>query len=192
MCTHTTDERPNAELGRVAEAVLLGAPCPVVMVRPDRARRPWPLNTVLLPHDGTPTTSGAISPAADLARRADAELLVLHVAAQGVGRPTEPGTLTAPRYVDQSQHEWSDWSQEFLARLTALGQCPQALRLRVVLGAGEPGAEIVHALERRECSLVVMGWHGQLEGEHGSTLKAVIGMARCPVLVVRVDQPHTG
>ena len=51
------------------------------------------------------------------------ELVVLHVATAGTERPTEPGTLVSPRYVDQPQHEWPAWAQEFLDRLRAVGRC---------------------------------------------------------------------
>jgi len=55
---------------------------------------------VLLPHDSTPTSAIAIGPVADLGRRAQADVTVLHVASAATAPPEELGTLPAPRYMD--------------------------------------------------------------------------------------------
>ena len=57
--------------------VLGKAPCPLVLVPPDRGSAPWHLHHVLLPHDGTPSTSAALAPAEEIAEHAGAELLSL-------------------------------------------------------------------------------------------------------------------
>ena len=41
-------------LGRTAMKVLQNAPCPVVLVPPERGATPWHLHHILVPHDGTP------------------------------------------------------------------------------------------------------------------------------------------
>lgn len=187
MCTHTATDKPRGALGRVAEEVLCSAPCPVVLLQPDRGLEPWVLRKILLPHDGTPTTASAVSHAARLAIRADAELVVLHVAEAGTRHRAEPGTLATPRYVDQPQHEWSSWEREFLERLAALGSCPAAVQLRLRLETGEPGAEIARAVQEHDCNLIVLGWHGQLSGERASTLKMVIQEAACPLFTVQIE-----
>ena len=112
MCKHSGAERGKM-LGRTAMKVLHDAPCPVVLVPPERGATPWHLHHVLVPHDGTPTTSAALQPAAELAERGRAELLVAHVTDIRAA-PAEPGSLTTPRYVDQPQHEWPAWSSEFV------------------------------------------------------------------------------
>ena len=121
MCPQIRTDLRWRALGSVAAAVLRTAPCPVVLVPPARGRKRWALHRLLVPHDGTPTSAATIGPAADLALRSAAELVVLHVATPGAETPTEPGTLVSPRYVDQPQHEWPAWAQEFLARLCAVG-----------------------------------------------------------------------
>ena len=112
MCKHSGAERGKM-LGRTAMKVLHDAPCPVVLVPPERGATPWHLHHVLVPHDGTPTTSAALQPAAELAERGRAELLVVHVTDIRAA-PAEPGSLTTPRYVDQPQHEWPAWTSEFV------------------------------------------------------------------------------
>ena len=58
MCKHSGTERGKMP-GRTAMKVLHDARCPVVMVPPERGAAPWHLQHVLVPHDGTPSTSDA-------------------------------------------------------------------------------------------------------------------------------------
>ena len=111
MCKHSGSERAKMP-GRTAMQVLHDSPCPVVLVPPERGATSWHLEHVLVPHDGTPSTSAALQPAAELAERGHAELLVVHVT-DSRAAPAEPGSLTTPRYVDQPQHEWPAWTTEF-------------------------------------------------------------------------------
>ena len=106
MCPQIRTDLRWRALGSVAAAVLRAAPCPVVFVPPARGRKRWAaLHRLLVSHDGTPTGAATTGPATDLALKAAAELVVLHVAMPGTDAPTEPGTLASPRYVDQPQHE---------------------------------------------------------------------------------------
>jgi nucleotide-binding universal stress UspA family protein len=186
MCTHTSADKPRGALGSVAREVLMRAPCPVVLVHPERGLRPWRLHRLLLPHDGTPTGAAAIRPAAALALRAGAELAVLHVAARGAGRPGEPGSFAAPRYVDQLQHGWPEWTREFLERLRAVGRCPAALTTRLFLATGETGPAIVEFATSQGSDLIALAWRGVLEPGRAVTARAVIGGAPCPIVVFRV------
>lgn len=183
MCTHTAMLGAEKTLGSTALAVLKGAPCPVVLVRPERGVVPWALHRILLPHDGTPTTSAAIRPAAELARRAGAELSVLHVAAPGARLPVERGSLTPPRYVDQPQHEWPAWVGEFVERLGCV--CPlESLEVRMSLAHGAPGDEVLRFAAEQASDLIVLAWRGEWEGERAATVKAVVRRAACPVMVI--------
>lgn len=185
MCTHTAASSPASEvLGHTARTVLERAPCPVVLVRPDRDVVPWPLRRVLLPHDGTPTTSAAIRPAVDLARAADAGLDVLHVACPGTGLPPERGALAPPRYVDQPQHEWPAWLGEFLERLDSIAPLA-SIDVRMWLARGVPGQEVLRTAAEQCDDLIVLAWHGAWEGKHASTVKAVLQGARAPVMICR-------
>ena len=145
MCKHSGAERGKM-LGRTAMKVLHDAPCPVVLVPPERGATPWHLHHVLVPHDGTPSTSAALQPAAELAERGRAELLVVHVTDIRAA-PAEPGSLTTPRYVDQPQHEWPAWTSEFINRLACV--CPLGhLHVRIVLAHGDTAAEILRLSEK--------------------------------------------
>jgi nucleotide-binding universal stress UspA family protein len=157
MCTHTGDPALDKALGGTALAVLKGAPCPVVLVRPERGMVPWALHRVLVPHDGTPTASAAIRLAAELAGVAGAEIAVLHVAAPGCGPPAELGSLMPPRYMDQPQHEWPTWVGEFLERLGSGCQLG-SLKVRMFLAHGVPREEVLRFAADHPSDLVVLGW----------------------------------
>jgi nucleotide-binding universal stress UspA family protein len=185
LCTHTKAARPADVLGRTALAVLREAACPVVLVNPDLALGGWALRTVLLPHEGTPTTSDALRPGAELARLAGAELIVLQVAAAGATVPDERGTLGPPRYLDQPQHEWPAWGGEFLQRLACI--CPLAdLQVRLMLARGTPATEILRVASAEAADLIVLVWKGHWEPEHAETLKGVVRDAPCPTMVARL------
>ncbi len=188
LCTHTGMEKPYGALGHVADEVLRTSPAPLVLVQPERGHRPWVVDHILLPHDGTPTTAAGFAPASDLALRAHAALLVLHVVAPAGRQPREPGTFTVPRYVDQPQHEWPSWAAEFLERVCEMGGLPDELALHLQLASGEPGAEIVRYAREHGTDLIILAWHGHAEAERAETMKTVIHQAPCPVLVYRVPE----
>lgn len=182
MCKHRYAS-PGKLLGSTAMNVLHDATCPMVLVPPERGTMRWHLHHVLVPHDGTPTTSAALRPAAELADRACAELLVAHVT-DVRAIPTEPGSLTAPRYIDQPQHDLPGWSSEFLDRLACF--CPLGhVHVRVTLARGDPATEIVHLSESQSTDLIVLAWRGRWAAPHATIVKDVLRDARCPIMVVR-------
>jgi nucleotide-binding universal stress UspA family protein len=129
-----------------------------------------------------------IENAAHFAHRAGAELLVLHVGTNVAGKPSPaPGTLAAPKYVDQWHHEMAWWAQEFLGRLEALCHAPAAVNLQLFMAAGKPNAEILRFAREHAINLVVMTWQGWWDPEHAQTLKEVIRESTCPVLVLRAS-----
>ena len=114
--------------------------------------------------------------------------MVLHVATACAERPTEPGTLVSPRYVDQPQHEWPAWAEEFLDRLRAVGRATDGVDIRLVLAQGEAGSAIVDFARRNDSDLIVLGWRGLLEHDRARTMQYVIRESICPVIVFRLDR----
>lgn len=188
MCPQIRTDLRSRALGSVAAEVLRAASCPVVLVPPARGRKRWALHRVLVPQDGTPTSAAVIGPATDFALKAEAELIVLYVATPGDERPTEPGTLISPRYIDQPQHEWPAWAREFLDRLCAVGGAKREMAIRLAVAQGEAGAAIVEF--GRQSDLIFLGWRGALEPDRALTLRRVIRETSCPVIVLRVDHGH--
>lgn len=191
ICTHTDMEKQRGALGHVAEAVLVDACCPVILVQPERGVRRWTLRRILLPHDGTPATNAAMDPAGDFAELTGAEVLVLYVAAPDTPQPAEPGTFTVPRYIDQPQHEWPAWAAEFIGRMCALGHPPSEVQFTLVMATGDPGEEIVRAAREQDADLVVLAWHGVWEPERATTMRRVIRGVGCPMLVVQTGDRGT-
>lgn len=185
MCTRGASDAPERSFGEHARGVLGEANVPVVLVRPGGVKVDWALEEVLLPHDGSPATTAAIRPAAELAQRAEAKLLALHVATPGTRPVAEPGSIPVPRYVDQPQHEWPSWAGEFLERLGSTSTLDPA-RVRLFLGQGEAGAEVLRVANAEGADLIVLAWHGTLDEEHAKVFKALLRHAPCPMMVLRV------
>lgn len=173
-------------LGNVAARALLNAGSGVIIVRPGCA--PRHLTRVLVPLDGTPSTAAAIAPAGELARLAGASLDIVMVGELDLPTPVpvELGTMVTPQYVDQPQHEWPAFSQEFLARfLGAIGHVPRGVPTRFFLRSGDPASEILRTANELESDLIALVWHGGCEGEHGRVFCRVLRDANLPVLVLR-------
>jgi nucleotide-binding universal stress UspA family protein len=111
---------------------------------------------------------------------------MLHVAVPGAALAAVPGAFTAPRYLDQPHHEWPSWVQEVLGQLRAVGHVPMAVKLNLFLATGEPGPAILRIAEDHQSDLIVVAWHGRLEEKRVQTLKAIVAVTPCPVLVLRV------
>lgn len=183
MCTAIGARAQNHRFGWLTEAVFETRPERAVLLTPERGNRPWRFRRILLAHDGTPLSNPATGPAADLAQRAGAEVTALHVAARGEERPDAPGSIPAPFYVDQPQHEWPDWAEEFMNRVVAGGAPPSGIHFKLSVTGGQAGSELAQAAREHNSDLVVMAWHGHWEHEDCAT-RVVIRNAGCPVLLV--------
>jgi nucleotide-binding universal stress UspA family protein len=183
MCARSPDESPAGGIGAAALAVLRGAPCPLVLVDPARALESWKLGRLLAPHDGSPAVSDALGPAIACARNAGAEMIVLQVDHDAL--VLETGSIAPPAYVDQVQHTWPAWSGEFLQRLAGCNPLGD-LRVRLLVGHGEPAAETFRVAAEEAADLIVLAWKGRWEAPHASTLKAMLNGAPCPVMVLRI------
>jgi nucleotide-binding universal stress UspA family protein len=173
-------------LGPLAARALRHSGVGAIIVRPGAA--PRRLQRILVPLDGTPSTASALAPAAELACLAGAAIDIVMVGE--IERPTpvpvELGTMVTPQYIDQPQHEWPAFSQEFLARfLVAIGHCPRGVVSRFFLRAGDPACEILRAANELDSDLIALVWHGGCEGEHGRVFRRVLHDACVPVLVLR-------
>ncbi len=182
MCTHTGVERSSDDFGAVAESVLRVAPERIVLLAPERGDRAWVIRRVLLAHDGTASSDCATAPAAEIAQSARAEVIALHVAARKAPHP-EPGSLPAPRYIDQPQHEWPAWAGEFMDRMLAMGAPCSSVQFKLLVTGGQPGSEVAQLARERDVDLVVMAWRGKWRSEHHAT-RVVTRTSGCPVLLV--------
>jgi nucleotide-binding universal stress UspA family protein len=137
-----------------------------------------PIDRILVATDFSLCSLGALEYADRLARKLDAELLVLHAEGIPVTGPESADDLHAA-----AEHE--------LAR-TVRYLHGTGLRARSVLRPGPPVEEILHAAATEEASLIVMGTHGRRGVAHlvmGSVAERVVRSAPCPVLTVGLRAP---
>jgi nucleotide-binding universal stress UspA family protein len=189
LTTHGRVIEHGRSLGRVAQAVIAHTTIPVLLVRPEAAE--WtdstgaPLRRLLLPLDGTPTTSTALRPAIDLAVRLGASVDLLYVASAEQLSAHEPGGIGAPRYVDQPHHEWPAWAERVIAHLSiSLGSRPEGLSMQVFLVAGHIADEIARFAAEHKADAIVLVRRSHLEVGRARTLRAVLDRTPCPVLLV--------
>jgi nucleotide-binding universal stress UspA family protein len=186
IATMNESRPPGGRLNPVTQAALSRADFPVLLVPRERAPEEWRPREILLPYDGSPEAACALEPVADLARWARSTLSVLHVSVRkDRGRET-PGTVGAPRFIDYPQHDWPEWTREFLDRLRSQGGIPQDIVLRLQFALGSPGEEIAGWARRNASDLVVLSWHREIGPGRAETLKEVLERATCPVLCLPV------
>jgi nucleotide-binding universal stress UspA family protein len=188
LTTHGYIIEPGRSLGRVAEQVIAGTTQPILLIRPEvtpMAIQPrGALQRLLLPLDGTPTTAALLAPATALASRLGASVDLLYVADVGTP-PDEPGSIGAPQYVDQPQHEWPQWANEVITRLAeACAQCPPNVPLRTFLAQGDAGEAITRFAAEHASDAVVLACRSRLEPGRAAVLRAVLDQTPCPVLIV--------
>jgi nucleotide-binding universal stress UspA family protein len=144
---------------------------PVVVVPPD-APRPATLRRVLVPLEGTLSTSLAPKALIELAQDANVEVVIVHV----------HDAATLPAFTDQPQHQARAWCEEFVARY-----CPWGVgRVSIELRVGRREEEILSAARETGSDLIALGWAQELAAGRAAVVRAVLERGRIPVLLVPV------
>lgn len=142
---------------------------------------------ILVPLDFSPHSAAALSFAADLARRYEASLHLLHVLKVTVYVLPEGFTIPSP---DQIQITADALEQQLqAAKHDALATGVQ--HVDTTLLQGDPAAAIERFAREGKFDLVVMGTHGRTGLKHvaiGSVAEKTVRHAPCPVLTVRAMQ----
>ena len=177
-------------LGSVAEEVMRAADCPVLAMRPpaNGGNRPVTvLRRIVVPFDFTPAAREALSAAADVARRYDARLCLLHVIEERLW-PEIYGVEAASEVL--AERELARERAELGLR-DAVREIPREVRVDLEVRIGRPATEIVAFVTRPAMDLVVMGTRGQTGMRRlimGSTAEEVMRLSTAPVMVVK-SQP---
>jgi nucleotide-binding universal stress UspA family protein len=169
---------PAPGLGRVARALLGSLEVPMLVVRPgmrpvERMRR------LVVPLEGSPSASAAMQHADDAFCARGREIVMLHVVTSD--SPLEPGSLPAPRIVDQEHYEWAAWQEEFTMRFS---QCVEGGRHRVCVRVGDPAKAILREARELDAELVVISWRGSLAKDRAPVVRALLEASPCPVYLV--------
>jgi nucleotide-binding universal stress UspA family protein len=139
---------------------------------------------ILHPTDFSECATQAEAVAIDLARKLDAELVLVQVL---VETPLYSEGFISRRQVQTVYDAQRKWSEETLeARAAKLRQSGIKTSWRVQMGA--PHEEIVRTAEEEHAGMIVMGTHGRSGLNRallGSVAERVIRLAPCPVLTVR-------
>lgn len=125
----------------------------------------------------------ALEEAADLARRFDARLSLIHVFEAAPAATTE-GIFSPPDLIEQMSIELSRKLESWKAEAERRADRPVG---QSVL-SGDPATEIVRFAREGEFDLVVTGTRGRTGLKHlllGSVAEKVVRQAHCPVLVAR-------
>lgn len=167
-------------IGSTALEVITSLMKPVVVVPPSAAR-PGPFKRVLVPLEGTVSTSLAPRSLVELADDADVEVVVLHV----------HDADTLPAFTDQPQHEGTAWRDEFVARYCPWGVGKVSMQVRL----GRREEEILRAAAETKSDLVALGWAQELAAGRAPVVRELLERGRIPVLLVPMqlvrDSPKT-
>ena len=158
-------------LGGTAAAVATALAKPVAIVPPDAAP-PAALRRVLVPLEGSRSTSLAPRAIVELACGAELDVVALHI----------HDVESIPAFTDQPQHEQPAWAREFLERY-----CPWGLgTVRLETRVGRIGEIVPLVAEESRCDLIALGWSRRLSHDRAPVVRETLARARVPVLLVPV------
>jgi nucleotide-binding universal stress UspA family protein len=157
-------------VGATALEVLAAVPKPLLVVPPETT--PKPLRTLLVPLEGTLSTSAAPEAIFEVSDGLELDVVVLHVHDE----------VSIPLFNDQRQHETREWAREFIARYCPWGVGDVRLETRV----GRRDEEILRAAEEFEADLIALGWAQELAQGRAPVVRAVLERGHVPVLLVPV------
>lgn len=168
-------------LGSVAEQVVRGAPCPVLVVG-GQSLEDGPeglpgFRRILVPLDGSLNSERALGHAAEMARLTGAGLYLL----RALVTPDQDHSLPTTAAAHHAEKQMVDeYLRERAASLTGL-----EVHCRTI--AGPAARAITLEVEREKIDLIVMSTHGRTGWNRwvcGSVAESVLRAATCPVLLV--------
>jgi universal stress protein A len=138
---------------------------------------------ILCPVDFDQNSLAAVSVAAELARKDNATLYLLHVVHLHLA--PEPA-LSSPDAKTAAETKLERISHQKLKAGT---------RYEILVMTGDPAVEVLQTVARLGIDLIVMATHGRKGLRRlvlGSVAERVVREAQCPVLTVKPKAAHTG
>lgn len=157
-------------LGSTATAVATTLSKPVVVVPPEAEEAT--VRRILVPLEGSRSTSEAPRSLIEAALERDLEVVVLHVI----------GVDSIPAFTDQAEHDLAAWTEEFLARYCPAGAGAVSFETRV----GRAEAVVPLAAARPDADLVAFGWSQDFAAGHAAVVRATLEQSSVPVMLVPV------
>lgn len=161
-------------LGGTAAAVAVALRKPVLVVPPD-ASPPATFRRVLVPLEGSLSSSLAPRSLFELAAEARVDVVALHIHDQD----------SIPAFTDQPQHEMAAWTREFIERYCPWGIGAVQLEIRI----GRVGELVPEVAGQCGCDLIALGWSQQLSPGRAPVVRETLERSHLPVLLVPVEVP---
>lgn len=188
MATHGRSGLSRFVRGSVAEVVIRTCPVPVLAANPHAVDTSGPdgelrLGKLLVPLDGSDVSLEVLPLVESLAKRYEAEVLLLRV--EWIVPLVTEGPFMTPAIV-RSNDEISAALEPIRQRLAA-----QGIRARTLAGHGPEAFAILDTADREQVDLVVMSTHGRSGVSRwifGSVAEQVLRHCTRPLLVRRVHQ----
>lgn len=137
------------------------------------------IRKILAAYDGSESADKAYAYALDMAKKYEAELLVLSVA-----RPPEPPEdVETEAMLESAEEHYEEQFASMKRRAAAEG-----IRAKFKVAVGHPAEQIIYYADDGDADLIVMGHRGKGFFERlllGSISKQVVHYANCAVLIVR-------
>lgn len=160
------------EIGSTALEVITSAHKPVFAIPPHLVAH-FAIRRVLVPLEGSLSTSYAPYTALDAPGAEHVEVVILHVLDEDA----------LPHFSDQPQHEWETFGREFLARYS---RWPFE-RVRLETRVGRPDQHILPAARELDCDLIALAWAQELAPGRASIVRETLRRGSLPVLLVPVQ-----
>jgi nucleotide-binding universal stress UspA family protein len=180
MSTHGYSGLRRWALGSVTDRVLHTSPKPVLVVR-SVAEQPFNLRRILVPLDGSALARRALPAATDLARAAQAELIVMSVMPAPLGGVE--GAITPVIFTPQDQALLRD---RLMGEALTVGGI-EDLKISTRIAQGYVAEEVSDEAQRSAVDLIVISTHGYGGWRRlalGSVTDKVLHVTKTPVLVV--------
>jgi nucleotide-binding universal stress UspA family protein len=155
--------------GHAALEIIQRVRKPVVVV-PPRARPPARFRRILVPLDGTQTTSEALHDVLTIAHDSELEILALHV--------HTPENV--PAFADHEPYATEAWEAEFVARHIP---APHD-RVSLIRRTGIPAEDIVALAVETDVDLIALAWNQSLRGNHARVVSRTLAGSSVPVLLL--------
>jgi nucleotide-binding universal stress UspA family protein len=182
MGTHGRRGIRHLFLGSVTERVLRSAPSPVLTIRHDARLPSEGVSRILVPHDFSDESRGALEYAAAWARAFEAELTLFHV----VEPVVYPEFYSVDVLPNEVQNRIEKRSIEALD--AAAHELLPGIQSFTEVAVGRPADRIVAAASPDRFDLAIMGTRGLSAVEHllmGSVAENVLRRCQLPLLAVR-------
>lgn len=179
-------------LGSTAERVVRHAPCPVLVVRPSKAKTGRNGNSanavlsfrkIVVPIDFSGCSMKGLAYAKTLAKEFGSTLVLLHsVHLQYYVSNDEYARYDFPLLMEQTEKTARRQLRDLVEKTDWEG-----IKVETALEVGHPGQQICDRSKDRHADLIVTSTHGNTGLKHvllGSTAEFVVRYAGCPVLVV--------